>query len=75
MTPVEPAVYRRIFEQHPEGEAILADLVRRFYDQPSFVPGQPDVVAYREGRRAVLAFILQQIAHIEVEDVRDHPTS
>jgi hypothetical protein len=72
---VEPGTYVRVFEQHPEGAAILADLTRRFYDQPSFVPGQPDVVAYREGRRSVLAFILQQIAHIEVEDVREHPTA
>lgn len=75
MTPVRPEVYRRIFEQHPEGVAILEDLSRRFYDQPSFVPGQPDVVAYREGRRAVLIFIIQQIGHIEVEDVRVDATS
>lgn len=73
MTPVTPETYARVFEGMAEGQLILEDLARRFYDRPSFVPGKVDVTSYNEGQRAVIGWIIGQIQQTkpEVIDVRD----
>ena len=74
MSEPDALMYCRVFEGHAEGALILEDLTKRFYDRPSFVQGQPDTVAFNEGRRAVLAFILGRLAQV-AEEVTDERTA
>jgi hypothetical protein len=60
---VDVGAYARIFEGHPDGVAILNDLVGRFGGS-LFVKGGEEgrrETDYRLGRRAVLDFIIGQI--------------
>lgn len=60
----DPATYARVFEGHAEGALVLEDLTRRFGGR-LFVPGGEDgkrQTDFNLGRRAVLDFILGQIA-------------
>lgn len=61
---IDPGAYARIFEGHPDGAAVLDDLVSRFGGS-LFVKGGEEgrrETDYRLGRRAVLDFILIKIA-------------
>lgn len=54
--------YQRFFEQNPEGEAILDDLVTRFSLPPSFDEHNATLKTYyRAGQRSVIDFILSRI--------------
>lgn len=54
--------YQRCFEQNPEGEVILEDLVARFSLPPSFDEHNATLKTYyRAGQRSVIDFILSRI--------------
>lgn len=54
--------YQRLFEQTPDGEAILEDLVTRFSLPPSFDEHNAEIKTYyRAGQRSVIDFILSRI--------------
>lgn len=63
---LEPAVYLRVFEQHPEGAKILEELVARFGQNP-YVPGHTGDrdTAFNSGRLEVVNFILRRIANAQ----------
>lgn len=77
----DPEVYRRLFEDHADGVAVLEDLVARF-SQPQVSTGGIDAVLKtyeRGGMRRVLDHILGQInkangvqSNDEVTHVSDH---
>jgi uncharacterized protein (DUF1330 family) len=59
-----PAMYARVFEGHHEGRSVLEDLTLRFGGR-LFVKGGEEgrrETDYNLGRRAVLDFILGQMA-------------
>jgi hypothetical protein len=71
---VSPEAYARVFEQHHEGVAILADLARRFYDVNVYVPGGLEAqreTERRAARREVIHFILTQIGQVGKADPND----
>ena len=45
----------------PDGEAVLADLIARFADRTSIVPGDPYATHAREGAREVVLYILKRM--------------
>jgi len=64
-------MYGRVFDGHAEGKIILEDLVARFYDQPSYTKGGVEGAResdFKEGRRAVVGFILNRIGQIQESD-------
>lgn len=64
---IKAALYKRVFLVNPEGEQVLADLVRMFYDVQVFVQGGQDgdrATAYKAGQRAAIHHILQQIGQV-----------
>jgi hypothetical protein len=64
-------MYSRVFVGHAEGALILEDLVARFYDKRSFTTGGVEgarMTDMKEGRRAVVAFILKQIGQVQEGD-------
>ncbi|MBI2798965.1 MAG: hypothetical protein HYX63_01560 [Gammaproteobacteria bacterium] len=63
--------YSQTFEGFAAGVNVLEDLVGMYYDQPSFEKDNPHLTSYREGRRAVIAYILSQLAQITNEDPND----
>jgi len=61
--PIDPQAYRRLFEDHADGVAVLEDLVARF-SQSQVSTGGIDAVLKtyeRGGMRRVLDYILGQI--------------
>lgn len=60
--PVDPKLYHRVFQTHPEGNDIFNELCRVFYDVQSYSKNDPYDTAFNEGRRSVLAFIINKIA-------------
>lgn len=63
---VDPVLYNRIFEQDTDGKAILAELLRLFYDRPSYKKGDDGMMAaYGEGQRSVVSFILHKTGIVE----------
>lgn len=74
---IDPQIYRRLFEDHADGVAVLEDLIARF-SQPQVSTGGIDAVLKtyeRGGMRRVLDHILGQInkAHGVQDDVQDDP--
>lgn len=66
-TQADATMYARVFEGHAEGRIILEDLVRRFYDVPTFTAGGIEgarMSDFKAGRRAVVGFVLNQIGQI-----------
>lgn len=54
--------YRRTFAT-PEGQAVLADICQRAgLMSVSFAAGQPDLMAFKEGQRAVSLMIIETLA-------------
>ena len=66
MTP--DIVYHNIFVKNRDGEEILADLCKLFYDRPSYEKGDAMHTAYREGQRSVIAFLLRKAAITNTEE-------
>lgn len=57
---IPDAVYHRVFQQDGDGAAILQELAAKFYDVPSYVPGDPHGTSYNEGARSVILYLLQR---------------
>lgn len=56
--PVKTLIFNRIFGRDKDGKSILDELNRIFYNRPSHVKGESALdTAFREGQRAVVAFI------------------
>lgn len=53
-------IYTSMFEGHPDGTKILAELAFLFYDQPC--PINADAALYQGGQRSVIQFILSKCA-------------
>lgn len=72
MTPDQrKALYKQTFVASPEGARVLADLVARFYDVNTFVSGGQEGARasdYKQGSRAAVHFILQQLAQVQEGD-------
>lgn len=66
--PLPEVLYTNTFVKSKDGEEILQELTRLFYDRPSYVKGDPHDTAYREGQRSVIAFILRKTAYIQTEE-------
>jgi hypothetical protein len=49
-------LYKQVFDT-PDGKKVLADLVARFEDRTSIVPGDPYATHAKEGAREVILFI------------------
>lgn len=65
---VENEIYNRLFQRDKDGQNVLAELCRLFYDRPSYVKGDTHETAHREGQRSVVAFLMHKCAVLEVED-------
>lgn len=60
--------YQTVFST-PAGKRVLADLIRTAgVNRSSFTAGQPDTVAYNEGKRAIVLRILNRL-HVAPEEV------
>ena len=56
--PVNPIIFNRIFGRDKDGQAILDELNRVFYDRPSYQSSSDALgMAFREGQRSVVAHI------------------
>lgn len=55
----------RIFETSVDGQSVLQDLCDSYYDQTSFVPGDPQATAFNEGRRAVVIAIFEILEELK----------
>lgn len=51
-------VYNRLFQQDRDGVAVLEELASIYYDQLSFVPGDPHSTSFNEGARSVVLYIM-----------------
>lgn len=61
--PLAPEAYARVFENHPDGKAVLEDLVARF-GRSIYVKGGPEgdrETCKNAGNREVLDFIISRI--------------
>lgn len=56
--PINPIIFNRVFGRDKDGQSILDQLNRIFYNRPSYHAGETERdMAYREGQRAVVAYI------------------
>lgn len=67
-----PDTYRRLFEDHSDGRAVLDELTRRYGDNP-YTRGGIEAIRetdFKAGKLEVITFILRQInrAHGSTED-------
>lgn len=65
--------YFETFSSEP-GMAVLKDMRSIYYDRQSYVPGDPDQTAFREGQRSVVFEILSALKsskHPEIFEVPD----
>lgn len=62
-----PDVYKAVFVNNVAGQKVLEDLSARFYDIPSYTPGDSHHTAFKEGQRFVIRMILQQLSMIDQE--------
>ncbi len=58
-------LFLRSLKTAPDGAHVLDDLVEKFYKQTSFVRGEPDTTAYKEGQRSVVIYCLDRIERAE----------
>lgn len=65
--PIEPKIYDRIFQMDKDGQAILEELARLFYDRPSYTQGDTHETAYKEGQRSVVAFLIRKCGLVNEE--------
>lgn len=64
------ALYYGVFEGHPDGAKIFADLASKFYDRTSvsqLADGSVDIHAsmVREGERIVILYIMQRLSRYQ----------
>lgn len=60
MDKVAPEVWRRIFQDDPDGAAILEELAVENVYGDQFVPGSPDQTAYNLGRKSLVMEIMNR---------------
>lgn len=65
---VDGQIYNRIFQKDKDGQNVLTELCRLFYDRPSYVKGDTHETAHREGQRSVVAFLMHKSAILEADD-------
>jgi len=53
--------YERVFKVNKEGEKILQELIKLFYNKQSYVKNDPYETAFNEGSRKVIKFIINKI--------------
>lgn len=54
-------VYRRVFQEDADGQMILDELARLFYDVPCYAPGRSaEDAIHTDGGRKVIMYILQR---------------
>lgn len=61
--PLDPQIYRRLFEEYRDGQMVMEELIRRFV-RPAKLEGGIDAVLatyHREGARSVIEFIASRI--------------
>lgn len=71
---VSHEAFARVFEGHAEGVLILQDLVGRFYDVNTYVPGGIDAQREsdrRSARREVVHYILTRIGQVSQPEEPD----
>ena len=61
-------VYNNVLVKSKDGEEVLAELCKLFYDRPSYEKGDAMHTAYREGQRSVIAFLLRKAAITNTEE-------
>jgi len=69
--PLDPGAYARLFQGHPDGPAVLEDLVARFYDTAIWHREQRETDR-RAARREVVQFILARLGQAEDAPADDH---
>jgi hypothetical protein len=76
MTQPNPHAYRRLFEDNPDGAAVLEQLIARFGRNP-YTPGGVEAARatdYKAGQLEVVQFILRQINRAHgVNDAAEDP--
>lgn len=75
MSAVTPATYHAVLVGHHEGAKVMDDLIARFDARLSFMPGQADVTAYREGQRSVVRWLLETLVSVESGAPKFPPTN
>ena len=55
----------RVLFTSPDGEAVLRDLMMKFYKYSSHVPGDSHTTAFKEGQRQVVIYILDRLERAE----------
>jgi len=68
---LDPKIYERIFQKDKDGLAVLDELSRLFYDRPSYVKGDSHETAFKEGQRAVVAFLITKCGLAQQADEAD----
>lgn len=68
MEQVHPKTYYQLFKQTADGEKILEELCRRFYDFPSYERGDTHHTSYNEGSKAVIHYILRKMAQSQQQE-------
>ncbi len=63
VSPVDTCIAYKVMAATQEGQIVIADLMRRFGFSrgTTFVPGEPDMIAWREGQRTVVIHIGRMI--------------
>ncbi len=49
----------------PDGKIILTDMLDKYYKYTSFVQGEPETTAFKEGQRSVVIYLLSRIERAE----------
>lgn len=71
---LDPQLYRRVFEENPEGLQIFEELLRRFAKGPVFEGGIDGVRKsdFRAGARSVVEFITARINEANGVNPNEH---
>lgn len=63
--PVEAKIYVRLFQQDRDGQAVLDELARLYYDRASYTRGDTHETAFKEGQRSVVAYLIRKCGIVE----------
>ncbi len=66
--PIGSKIYSRIFQQDHDGQAVLDELARLYYDRASYSQGDTHETAFKEGQRSVVAYLIRKCGLVEEED-------
>ena len=64
-TKVPAAAWRRIFQDDPDGLAILEELAMEHVYASPFVPGQPDTTQFNLGKQSLVLEIMRKTTEEE----------